>query len=150
MTSLSRIAILLIGLTSMSVCCDFARAEPIAVPVVTIYPGDIIAAEMLADQEMGAASGTYLSREAILGRTARRTLLPGKPVLSGSVGEARVVRAGALVQLVLETGPLEILVRGVAMQNGAVGETISVRNSRSGRLVNGVVTSEGTIRISEP
>ena len=66
------------------------------------------------------------------------------------MGEARVVRAGALVQLVLETGPLEILVRGVAMQNGAVGETISVRNSRSGRLVNGVVTSEGTIRISEP
>ena len=148
--SRARIASVLLVVIATLAQVGISHAEPVAVPVVTIYPGDIISADMLSDQDLAGGGSSYMSREAMLGRAARRTLLPGKPVLPGSVGEARVVRAGASVQIVLATGPLEILARGVAMQNGAVGDTISVRNSRSGRLVNGIVTSEGIIRIGEP
>lgn len=147
--SRARINRLLIFATATFVGIALARAEQVVVPVVTIYPGDMIAAEMLSDREVSDNVGPVLSRDAILGRTARRTLLPGRPIPSGSVGEARLVRAGASVQIVFETGPLAILARGVAQQNGTVGETVSVRNAQSGRLVSGVVTSEGTVRIAE-
>ena len=64
------------------------------VPVVTIYPGDVIRDGMLTERELPAdfagRSIAILDRSALVGKTARRTLLPGLPVSTNAVGEPKV------------------------------------------------------------
>jgi flagella basal body P-ring formation protein FlgA len=64
------------------------KAETIPVPRVAIYPGDVIQEEMLVEQPAAKADeGTrlFLTREGLVGKVARQTLLPGQPVPATSV-----------------------------------------------------------------
>ena len=121
------------------------------VPTVTIYPGDTIKESMLRLQ---AYSQTYRARSAVIdaplamvGRVARRMLLPGEPVPVNAVDDPRLVSRGAPTQMIFEENGLLITTVGAPMQNGGLGETIRVRNTDTGRIVLGTVTADGRIRI---
>ncbi len=141
---------LVVGASLATSTWTSARAQDIAVPIATIYPGDLIAPGMLTDTDTDAQDGTFLPRDALVGRTARRTLLPGKPVPAGAVGDTRLVKTGANVEISYVAGGLSIRTRGVAMQNGSVGETVSVRNAQTGHLLSGTIASDGSVRIEAP
>ena len=60
-------------------------AESLPVPTVTIYPGDVIAdgdarRSRLPAADTVARSAILDAREALVGKVARRTLLPGQPI----------------------------------------------------------------------
>ncbi len=126
--------------------------EVIPVPAVTIYPGDIIRDTMLTDHELQsdfAGSGAAIhDRTALVGKTARRTLLPGLPIANNAVGEPKVVTIGAMVRVVFNEGGLTITTYGSALQAGAVGDVIPVRNTESGLTVSGTVARDGSILVS--
>ena len=120
------------------------------VPAVTIYPGDIIRDQMLIDADFPAAvaGSSFLNNRAMLvGKVARRTLLPGQPVASNSVAEPKIVTIGAMVRLVYEEGGLTISTYASALQAGAAGDFISVRNTESGLTVGGVIRPDGSIHV---
>src|SRR5438034_8536051 len=92
-----------------------ARAEETAsdtlpVPTITIYPGDVIGNEMLADASFpagtGANSAILAERPMIVGKVAKRTLLPGKPITANAVAEPDLVKRGSIVRAFLEEGGL--------------------------------------------
>ncbi|MEH3147164.1 MAG: flagellar basal body P-ring formation chaperone FlgA [Methylobacterium frigidaeris] len=121
------------------------------VPTVTIYPGDTIRESML---RMQAYPANFRARAAVIdapmamvGRTARRMLVPGDPVPVNAVEDPRLVSRGAPTQMIFEENGLVITTVGSPLQNGGLGEMIRVRNADTGRIVLGVVQADGRVRI---
>jgi flagella basal body P-ring formation protein FlgA len=122
------------------------------VPRVVIYPGDIIREDMLMDvpidEVQGAVGSMIGTRSGLVGKMARRTLLPGRAVASIAVNNPRAVVNGAEVRLVFSEGGLTIVASASALQDGAVGDVIKVRNVDSGITVSGVIQADGSVRVS--
>jgi flagella basal body P-ring formation protein FlgA len=130
----------------------WARAETAIAPSakVVIYPGDVIDDGMLTDApvEIAAPGGPFAqSRSDLIGKMARRTLLPGRAIPLRAVDNPRLVRNGSDVRIVYVDGGLTIVTTGAALQDGAVGDTIKIRNSDSGVTIMGTVQSDGAVRV---
>jgi flagella basal body P-ring formation protein FlgA len=130
-----------------------ARAENIDLPVprITIYPGDTISAEQLTDRAFLAHTVTRSSifddRAALVGKVARRTLLPGRPVPVNAIREPYLVNQGKLALVLFENGGLTITTQAVALQNGGAGDVVTLRNPDSGLVIRGTVENDGTVRL---
>lgn len=117
---------------------------------ITIYPGDIIRDQMLVDADYPESEGLGVfatDRSQLVGKAAKRTLLPGNPIPLNAVGIPKIVSIGAMVRLVFEEDGLEISTYATALQSGAAGDVISVRNMESGVTLSGVIRSDGSIRV---
>ena len=71
---------------------------------------------------------------------------PGDP--PAAVDNPRLVVNGAEVKLIYIDGGLTIVTVGSALQDGAAGDIVKVRNDDSGVTVSGVVQPDGTVRVS--
>ena len=124
-----------------------------AVPRVPIYPGDKITAGVLEEKERtqkpSAQDALFATRDELVGKVARRTLLPGQGVVPSSVRVPDVVQSGKPVTLVFESGGLRITGRGLAMKAGATGEVVSVQTHDSGSVVRGTVQPDGTVLLGD-
>jgi flagellar basal body P-ring formation protein FlgA len=122
----------------------------VPVPRITVYAGDTITEAMLVDR---AAPGTikpgafFDGREAVLGKVALRTLFPGQPIPVNALRTPYAVTQGSPVLLVYEARGLSITARGTALQSGAVGQTVSVRNTSSGVTVIGIARPNGAVQV---
>jgi flagella basal body P-ring formation protein FlgA len=150
--ALSACFLALVGaIISATVARGGERVFPVA--RITIYPGDRIDDSMLDERvipaEPGSERGMIESRDALLGKIARRTLLPGQPVPALAIDNPRIVLMGAHVKIVFSESGLVITAFGMAMQAGGVGDFIRVRNEDSGRIVSGRIQPDGSIRVSE-
>ena len=143
----------LIFVLAATVCPWPACAAPHAppVPAQVIYPGDRITESMLVDSQEPAPNptpGAIWDRADLVGKVARRTLLPGRPIPSIAVEEPRAVSTGGQVQLLYQQDGLIIVTTAQALQNGYVGQVVQVRNLDSGLVVSGVVQPDGAVRVS--
>lgn len=142
-----------------SLCTVVAAAMPgalfaqdsviLPVPRIVIYPGDIIKDEWLDDTAVpgSAAQSAVAARAALVGKAARRTLLPGSPIPANAVAGLKVISNGAKVRLLFEDGGLTITAYGAALQEGSAGDVIAVRNLASGLMVSGTVQADGSVRV---
>jgi flagella basal body P-ring formation protein FlgA len=106
---------------------------------------------MLTDGALGSDTGDGLfasSRAQLVGKVARRTLLPGHLIPLRAVDNPRAIRNGAAVELVYIDGGLTIVTTGAALQDGAVGDLVKIRNEDSGVTVSGRVQPDGTVRVN--
>jgi len=130
-----------------------ANAESFPVARVTIYPGDTISDALLDERSYALARGSEavyaLSRDAVIGKVARRTLLPGQPIPNIAIDNPRIVTVGAQIKIVFSEGAMEIVAYGIAQQAGAVGDLIRVRNQDSGLFISGRIQIDGSIRVGE-
>ncbi len=121
------------------------------VPTVTIYPGDLISESMIKDRVFPPSyrfrTAVVESPRVLVGKAARRTLLPGEPIPMNSVDDPKIVTRGAQTAILFEEGGLSIVGIGIPMQSGALGETVQVKNVDSGRVITGKVQADGRIRI---
>ena len=135
---------------------DPLRAAELELPVprVTLYPGDVIGDEQLVGRAFIAHTVTrasvVASREALIGKVARRTLLPGQPVPVGGVRDPYVVNQGKPAVVVFEADGLSISTSALALQNGGIGDLVSLRNLDSGNVIKGTVAPDGTVRVAGP
>lgn len=129
-----------------------AQNDVLPVPSVTIYPGDQIKNSLLVDRNfagrlLAPQGGVITSRAQLVGKLARRTLLPGLPIPINAVTVPNAVTNGEKVKVVFQQGGLDIETYAVALQAGRVGEVISVRNVDSGMTISGVVQADGSVRV---
>jgi flagella basal body P-ring formation protein FlgA len=137
---------------SINVPAAAAPTSVLPVPAVTIYPGDMIQDSYLIDRDFSdnslmPRSGVIESRLALVGKLARRTLLPGVPIPINAVGEPNAIANGARVRVIFEQDGLDIETYAVALQAGSVGQVISVRNPDSGMTISGVIQADGSVRV---
>jgi flagellar basal body P-ring formation protein FlgA len=148
-TALACGAILALGLAAETPAVAQTSVMPSAKAV--IYPGDVIDDEMLADisaQADGADGPFAQSRSELIGKMARRTLLPGRAIPLRAIDNPRVVRSGAEVQIIYVEGGLTIVTAGAALQDGGVGDVVKIRNSDSGVTVIGTVRPDGAVQVN--
>lgn len=131
-----------------------AAEQVLPVPVATIYAGDVIKPSMLREQ---AFPENYRPRmpavESVaraVGKVARRTLLPGETIPSVALDEAKLVTRGAPAVIVFEEHGVAISTLGTALANAAVNEPVSVRNTATGRVIQGIVLPDGRVRTGQP
>jgi flagella basal body P-ring formation protein FlgA len=70
--------------------------------------------------------------------------IAGKPA---SVKKEIVVRRGSLVQAMTKSGPLNLIIRAEALGDGAVGQTIPVRNELSRAVLSARVIDGQTVEV---
>jgi flagellar basal body P-ring formation protein FlgA len=132
----------------------YAAELELPVPRATIYPGDTIADDVLVERAFIAhtvARGTvFETRQAVVGKVARRTLLQGQPIPVAGTRDPYIVAQGSTALVVFETGGLTITANAMALQNGGVGDVVTLRNVDSGSIIRGTVAADGTVRLGAP
>lgn len=150
-----RLLAALMAVTAALLAPQLARAGVLTLPVpaVTIYPGDVITQGQLTERRFAArqAPAAILDSEAaIVGKVARRTLLPGKPIAANALRDPHAVNLGGTILAVYRSGGLTITSRVQPLRAGSVGEVIEARNPDSGKVITGTVQADGSIRIGSP
>jgi len=130
---------------------SYAEQAEVPVPKSVIYPGEIIREDMLisipADDLGVPIVSVAEARRAIVGKSALRTLLPGEPIGPSDVGSPRLVTNGAEIMLNYIEDGLIISTSASALQDGAAGDVIRVRNNDSGVVISGAVQPDGSVRV---
>lgn len=82
---------------------------------------------------------------ALANRRTRRALKAGQVLQARLLKGAEAVRRGQAVQIVANTGPVEVTAAGTAMQDGAIDDVIHVKNTATGKTITARVTGTGTV-----
>lgn len=133
-----------------------APAAELQIPVAasTIAAGETITDSMLVERTFPAAVATQypvaVSRSQLVGKVARRTLLAGNLVPTMAVGESQLVTRGVAAEIRFEKDGLSISATGVPLESGVVGAVVRLKNADSGKIVTGVVQSDGSVRVGTP
>ena len=131
-----------------------AAGLTLPVPTTTIYPGEIIDEGMITEYVIQPSQLGRLmvvpERAELIGKVARRTLLPGRPVPAIAVAEPELVARGTSVEIVFQEGGLTILAQAMSLEAGSAGDLIRVRNLDSGLIVTAKVQPDGTVRVGAP
>lgn len=106
--------------------------------------------EMIAMREDAVPRNAVLDKRRIVGQTPRRMISAGVPLGLGDLQPPVVVTRGSLVTLLLRTDRMLITAQGKALEDGAAGETIRVRNTRSQATIEGTVTGAGEVTVAFP
>jgi flagellar basal body P-ring formation protein FlgA len=116
------------------------------VPIRAIRGQSVIGPEdvELADLDL---PGALSDPGAVIGREARVTLYPGRPILKGQVGEPALVERNQIVRMTFAQGALSITADGRVLDRGGAGETVRVMNLNSRQVVTGAVTPDGSIEV---
>jgi flagella basal body P-ring formation protein FlgA len=84
---------------------------------------------------------------AVVGREARVTLYPGRPILGGQIGAPALVERNQIVRMHFAQGALSIVTDGRALDRAGVGELVRVMNLASRQIVTGSVAADGSIEV---
>jgi flagella basal body P-ring formation protein FlgA len=137
------------------VSARFAAADErrLPVPSVSIRAGELIREDMITERAFAQnVLGVALfieGRQVLVGRMARRALLPGQPIPTNAVEDAWTIARGAMVKVVVEDSGLSIVTYGAALQAGAPGALITVRNSDTGVIIRAIVQPDGTVKVAD-
>ena len=88
------------------------------------------------------------SRSQVVGFAARANLQPGRPLRAGELMKPDLVQRSEPVTLVYEVPGVVLTLRGKAIDGGAEGDTISVMNEQSKRIVQGTIVGPGRVAIA--
>ncbi|MDX2322589.1 MAG: flagellar basal body P-ring formation chaperone FlgA [Moritella sp.] len=88
----------------------------------------------------------YISDLAFVNRARLKRQLAGEQMIS--TRDICLVCKGESVTITSSVGNLTVKTGGLALSNGILGEKINVRNSKSKRIVSGIVQAAGVIQIN--
>lgn len=135
---------------SIYVTAHIKAFRHIAVLTNPVARGSIIKSTdvVLREHDVGRLSGGYFSdTQHVAGHHAKRSLSAGMVLSPGELSAPRWVTRGQTVTLFVDTGSLQVRAQGEALADGAENDLVKVRNTMSGKVVNGFVTAPGTVRV---
>jgi len=151
MRLLSTFRAALVFLTAFCAVAPAIAQETVLVTTRVIYPGETV--EMDALREVTLKKGKVAPRSAVRtpdeieGKVARRTLVPGHYIATGSLREAYLVEPGESVQVSFVAGSLTISATAVTLEAGSAGDMVKLRNIDSGKVFTGLVMADGSVRV---
>ncbi len=118
------------------------EVSSIAVPIRNMRRGEVITEQdvEIRNVPVRKIDGTTLTEMSdLVGMAARQSLRTGKPIRVRDIEEPKIVRKNTTVTVQLKSRGLVLTVRGTALQSGAMGDTINIRNANSNRIIQGKV-----------
>lgn len=113
-------------------------------PGSRISPGDF---QMLEMDVANLPTGYFSNPEQVLNKVLKRPLGMGAIFSPETIEAAPLIRRGEQVILLAETQGMQIRASGKALKDGAEGAVIQVLNLSSQRIIEGVVTAAGIVKI---
>ncbi len=111
----------------------------------TIQPADL---DLVERNLANLPYGYYTDTQPIAGQIAKRTIAAATVITPQMLQAPRLVKRGERVTVIAETGALKIRSRGKALSDGKSGELIRVRAEGSARVVDGIVVSQGVVKVT--
>ena len=134
---------------SASAIASAAERVFIPVPKSVIYAGQRLSGELLRDRSVPV---NYLNKVSvfanpaeIVGKVARTTLMPGRPIPVNYVIEPNVVEVNRKTLMRFEQGALKIVAEVAPLNSARVGEPVRARNIKTGIIVYGTARKDGSI-----
>jgi len=114
--------------------------------------GEIISENDIIYVEDADLRGGRYARDAsaLIGKAARRPLRAHAPIRASDVVAPVLVKKGALVTLAYSAEGLKLTHQGVAMNAGAQGDVVAIKNTRSQMVLKGVVEAENLVVVVAP
>jgi len=105
---------------------------------------DIVWQTVQIDREVTGLMTTFAD---IIGKEARKHLASGQTVRSSDVVSPTLVERGQVVDLIAQTTGLQVNMQGKALTAGGEGDRLIVKNTNSGKRVEGVVLASGAVLV---
>ena len=147
-------------------CLLLAILQWVAMPAAAAETGvrivvpahDIARGQIIADSDLSYAtvpgdalmSGTVTSFAVVKDMEARRTLHAGEILRADDVRHPIVVTKGQTITMLFRAPGVELTAMGRAMGEGGVGDTVTVQNPSSFRMILGVISAPGTVIATGP
>lgn len=94
------------------------------------------------------ARGLIVDENDLIGKSPARTIFANRAISTRYVKEKDLVQERKAVTLYFNSGMIQMQDLGVAMENGAKGDFIRVRNSNSNVIVSGKVIGENLVEVA--
>jgi flagella basal body P-ring formation protein FlgA len=86
-----------------------------------------------------------MSKDKLIGMTPRRIGHAGKFILEGTLQRPQIVSRGEPITIQFREGPLTLTAKGRALQSGAKGDMIRVKNMNSSKSLDAIVTASNLV-----
>ena len=150
------------GNTTVGIRCTHPKRWTLYVPVtVSVFKEVVVVSDtlprgtVLGHAQLKLAKrnlaklpqGYYVDPGKLAGMKLKRNVRSGLPLTPTMVEAPQVVKRGQQVTLISRGSAIRVSMPGTALENGAVGERIRVKNLSSKRVVEGVVNMSGQIEV---
>ncbi|GAB2689782.1 flagellar basal body P-ring formation chaperone FlgA [Aliiglaciecola aliphaticivorans] len=117
------------------------RVQPVVVLTTSVSPGTVLNENdvrvVMLDKNLIRTS-TFADISTVVGARMKKRSRPGQPVVPGQLC---FVCKGDSILITANTGGVSIKTKGIAQQDGNLGDTIAVKNSKSNRVVHAQVVN---------
>ena len=138
--------------TERSLAVRLTWTQPILVLTRSLKKGDVLKeSDVTVRQTRVNKPGVYASKfSEVAGRSVTKNLSQGEALALNLVTDTPIIERGKSVTIVVQSGGLVIKAKGEAMENGALGDTIKVRNTASKTVISAVVVANDTVEVEIP
>lgn len=151
------------GRTSLNVSCKQLPVWRIHLPVkiavyddvlVTLQPlnrGQNIGSRMFKFDKRNISllnQGYFTQGNDLKHMESRRNLKRGSVLTPNNIRPSNMVKSGQNVTLILNYKGISIKTSGQALQSARMGELVKVRNTQSRKIVEGIVSGEGRVKVN--
>ncbi len=88
-----------------------------------------------------------LDNSAIAGKALKRSMNAGDAFKTTLLDQPKTISRGELVSITTKSGSIQVVMQGVAMTDGKLGQQIRVKNSQSERIINAKVVGQAAVEI---
>ena len=127
------------------------RTAEIPVLVRPVATGEVIRARDIQMVRLHAdqvGPTTINDPDKLSDKSARHVLPAGLPIRVSDVSAPVLVSKNNLVNVTINTARLSIVMQGKAMEDGAEGDIVRVMNTRSNKIVQGMVSGKGEVVVT--
>ena len=122
----------------------------VPVPVRNLSRGDIatyndLTLKLIAEDQLNLDSP--LDIEDVIGKEVRMRVKAGEPFNHKKLVRQRIIKRGDPVQITLITNNMQLVAVGSALEHGALGDVIKVRNQQSLTQIDAVVEGHGRVSV---
>jgi len=89
-----------------------------------------------------------LEAKHVIGKILTRALNAGKPIKMHDLAAQNLVKRGQEVILIATTLSIQVRMNGKALADGALGDLIRVKNLKTQKIVEGIVSKTGTVMVN--
>ncbi len=151
-----------IGKTTVGVKCSDSKPWSLNVPVsISIYKQVLVAARQIQKGTIISENDIKLARydlaslshghfEALnqgVGMKLKRRMSSGTVLTPGMLKKPQVISRGQSITILAQSGNMQVRMMGKALASGAIGERISVINTKSKKKLEGIVTGSGEVKV---
>lgn len=128
--------------------------DQVSIPVAVrpLAAGHVITRDDLGWAKLRAdrlPRGWVDSPNQLIGMEVAQTLQADQPIRTRQIARPVAITRGAVATLVLNRPPLLLTVKGRALEDGAMGETIRFENTASGRTVDAIVRGPDLAEVAQ-